>query len=221
VNSTVRASLPTTLLKTSTQYATSALVTVLDDVASTAGDGLIQRFDGARHVSYWPVGERRVAVALNRFDESEPIASLVAFTRIASSIQPAVARWLTEQTQPPTLHHYRYADIELSRFVHRRVALIGDAAHAMSPQLGLGSSMGLLDAVELARALEKSDNVASALDAYDAIRRPIVAAHQKNSRFVTPLFQSSAIPLVLTRDRMLSQLGRFSVARRMMLSHLF
>ncbi|MFL5260365.1 MAG: FAD-dependent monooxygenase [Hyphomicrobiales bacterium] len=55
-----------------------------------------------------------------------------------------------------------------------RVALIGDAAHAMPPFLAQGAAMALEDAVVLGRALEPNENIAAAFRQYEALRRPRV-----------------------------------------------
>lgn len=55
-----------------------------------------------------------------------------------------------------------------------RVALVGDAAHAMLPFLGQGACQGLEDAVELALHLDD-------LAGYDAVRRPRAQAVQRRS----------------------------------------
>jgi 2-polyprenyl-6-methoxyphenol hydroxylase-like FAD-dependent oxidoreductase len=51
------------------------------------------------------------------------------------------------------------------------VALVGDAAHAMTPNLGQGACTAILDAEALARAIARHDTLPSALRAYDAERR--------------------------------------------------
>jgi 2-polyprenyl-6-methoxyphenol hydroxylase-like FAD-dependent oxidoreductase len=58
----------------------------------------------------------------------------------------------------------------LTRWVSARVALAGDAAHAMSPHITAGASLGVEDALLLARCLASHDGVETALGAYEADR---------------------------------------------------
>lgn len=56
-----------------------------------------------------------------------------------------------------------------------RCLLLGDAAHAMSPSAGQGTSMAIEDAFMLSRLLENPDTpLSSAFKAFDALRRPRV-----------------------------------------------
>ena len=59
----------------------------------------------------------------------------------------------------------------LDNWVSGRVAILGDAAHPMTPFLGQGAAMAIEDAVVLARALERSDDVETALTSYQTTRR--------------------------------------------------
>jgi FAD-dependent urate hydroxylase len=52
-----------------------------------------------------------------------------------------------------------------------RVTLIGDAAHATSPNEGQGASMALEDAIVLAQCLRDIDDVPSALGTFENLRR--------------------------------------------------
>jgi salicylate hydroxylase len=74
---------------------------------------------------------------------------------------------------------------ELPGYVHGRVALIGDAAHAMLPHQGAGAGQGLEDAWLLARLLGDPQAVQTApeelLKTYDAIRRPRACRVQRTS----------------------------------------
>ena len=73
------------------------------------------------------------------------------------------------------LRHDLYAVPALPSFVSGRVALIGDAAHAMPPDLGRGACEAIVDAVALASALHDAStdagSVADGLRRYDRARR--------------------------------------------------
>jgi 2-polyprenyl-6-methoxyphenol hydroxylase-like FAD-dependent oxidoreductase len=74
------------------------------------------------------------------------------------------------------LHDDLYELPPLAAYATGRVALLGDAAHAMTPNLGQGAGQALEDAVELAQALGSPEgdrqDVVRRLGAYDRRRRP-------------------------------------------------
>lgn len=63
-----------------------------------------------------------------------------------------------------------YDRAPLARWTVGRVAMLGDAAHPMTPFLGQGAAMAVEDAVVLARALAASATVAEAFARYQAVR---------------------------------------------------
>lgn len=66
--------------------------------------------------------------------------------------------------QPPTKTYYR-----------GRMCILGDAAHASTPNLGAGTGMAMEDAYILSNVLgdvRSADDIAKAFRAYDAIQRP-------------------------------------------------
>ncbi|MFJ9447605.1 FAD-dependent oxidoreductase, partial [Kitasatospora sp. NPDC101235] len=86
-----------------------------------------------------------------------------------------IPRILTE-TDPSTWIRYemRHLFPALPAFVHSgKVALIGDAAHAMTPNLGQGACTAILDAEALTRAVAEhgSTDLPSALRIYNSQRR--------------------------------------------------
>lgn len=80
------------------------------------------------------------------------------------------------ETDPSTWIRYemRHLFPALPSFVHGgKVALVGDAAHAMTPNLGQGACTAILDAEALARAVAEHGQAGlpAALRAYDSERR--------------------------------------------------
>jgi 2-polyprenyl-6-methoxyphenol hydroxylase-like FAD-dependent oxidoreductase len=99
-------------------------------------------------------------------------------------------RRIVEATEPDAV--LRHDIYELARplppFASGRVALLGDAAHAMTPNLGQGACLAMEDAVELAALVARADDVPAALREYDARRRPrtqrLAAASARAARVV-------------------------------------
>ncbi len=84
--------------------------------------------------------------------------------------------------------------------VAARLALIGDAAHATSPQLGQGANMGLLDALALSEAMAAKGGLDDRLMLYALRRRRQIRFYQRASRWLTPLFQSDSGAAAALRD---------------------
>jgi 5-methylphenazine-1-carboxylate 1-monooxygenase len=81
-----------------------------------------------------------------------------------------------------TFYEYPMCDRDpLPRWSFGRATLLGDAAHPMYPVGSNGASQAVLDARALAQRLARND-VADALAAYDAERRPMTAEIVLNNR---------------------------------------
>lgn len=78
----------------------------------------------------------------------------------------------------------RELDSDLPSFINGRVVLVGDAAHAMTPNLGQGACQALEDVAVLCKVLEEHTDVHKALAEYDALRRPRAQKIARQSRFV-------------------------------------
>jgi len=95
---------------------------------------------------------------------------------------------LLGRTPPDAVRHDDVFELPLPLppFVSGRTALLGDAAHAMTSDLGQGACQALEDAVVLCAALAAHPDTEQALADYDARRRPraqaIVAASRRVGR---------------------------------------
>lgn len=123
------------------------------------------------------------------------------------ALWPGFAPFAGQITRPEQMTMARYSHGTLWRPWGDRLAIIGDAAHRASPQLGQGANMALLDAVALAAALERQEG-APALRLYAAARRWHVRAYQAMSWAFTPQYQSDSRILPVLRDRVLYPLSR-------------
>jgi 2-polyprenyl-6-methoxyphenol hydroxylase-like FAD-dependent oxidoreductase len=109
-----------------------------------------------------------------------------------------------------------YQHVAMSRWATHDVVYVGDAAHAMSPQLGQGCNLALVDAWTLADSIGAHDDVASALRAYVGARSDHLRFYQFATRALTPFFQSDVTPLGWVRDYGMGTAQRFSFFNRMM-----
>jgi len=117
--------------------------------------------------------------------QAEQLAEL---TEVLAGWHEPVRRLLAATAPERLLHHpllelHPVAPMRLGE----RVALVGDAAHAMTPNLGQGACQALEDAVTLAVLLPDGADVPRALEAYDRQRRPRAAAVARRSRQVGQL----------------------------------
>ena len=92
----------------------------------------------------------------------------------------------------------RYGDVRMSRWTAPGIAVLGDAAHAMSPQLGQGVNLALMDAACLADCIAASP-LPVALKNHTRRRLAHIRYYRAATRILTPLFQSSHDWLILPR----------------------
>lgn len=143
-------------------------------------------------------------------------AGLYAWKDAVRAHWPEAAPLLETLKRPEDLTFAQYGHHRLARPAAPGLAVIGDAAHAASPQLGQGVNMGLLDAHALGAALERHADLEAALSAYVAARRAHVALYQALSAVFTPFYQSDNRVLPWIRDHLLGKVARLPLAPRLL-----
>jgi salicylate hydroxylase len=145
---------------------------------------------GAWHDQGWnvPATSAEVAAAFTASRWSEPprgiIAAVTQWRKWALFTLPATGRW-----------------------VDGRVALLGDAAHAMLPFAAQGAGMAIEDAAVLAGCLsENPDNIPTALGRYVDLRRSRVARVQNLARQNGRIYHLAG-PMAMARDLAMTVLG--------------
>lgn len=199
----------------------AALVGLVDDPEQLTGDWLVQHFDTSRHLSVWPAGrDRQNGIARCSVAMNAPLAEAWALRDAGNwrsqmnRLCPLVGRLLADSTAP-TWHVFAYRDVELETTTAGRVVLIGDAAHSMSPQLGVGAQLAMEDADVLASSLSEHDDLPTALRAHARTRQAQLHRYQQASRWITPLFQSDSRLLAALRNRFLATTMQAPWAQRL------
>jgi 2-polyprenyl-6-methoxyphenol hydroxylase-like FAD-dependent oxidoreductase len=105
---------------------------------------------------------------------------------------------------------------ELPTWTRGAVALLGDAAHAMEPNLGQGAAQAIEDAEALLAALRGGDDLAGALAAYARARRPRARMLQRQSaRFARMALSTHAAPREILTRLTPEMLRRYALQRLM------
>ncbi|MEV7956607.1 FAD-dependent monooxygenase, partial [Streptomyces sp. NPDC088141] len=118
-----------------------------------------------------------------------------------------VAEALATVTDPAAVVYSRISQVTVDEPWHvGRVVLAGDAAHASTPHIAQGAAMAVEDALVLAESLDAEADVAEALEAWEARRRPRAMWVQAMSRAV--LKQETGIETTPEEDELLNSTAR-------------
>jgi 2-polyprenyl-6-methoxyphenol hydroxylase-like FAD-dependent oxidoreductase len=118
-----------------------------------------------------PIGKGRaycycdVAVNSGQDADEDPVRLFSGFAQPVPGLLDSVARG-------EIVHRSTIEEVALDEWTQGRIVLIGDAAHATSPNMAQGAAMALEDALVLAESLRRLDTIPAALRAFEAQRRP-------------------------------------------------
>ena len=101
-----------------------------------------------------------------------------AYRRGFARLLPAAAPALAGVTSVDQLVYREVVEVRCETWWAPGVALIGEAAHAIDPEAGVGAGLGFGDALALAVAIERNDDPDAACRDYERWRRPAVAPYE-------------------------------------------
>jgi FAD-dependent urate hydroxylase len=98
------------------------------------------------------------------------------------------------------IHNDIYDIAPMKRWCRGRVALLGDAAHPTTPNMGQGACMAIESSLALARCLRQSDKLMEGLQRYERERMPRTAWITRQSRKIGRIGQFQSRLLCTLRD---------------------
>jgi 2-polyprenyl-6-methoxyphenol hydroxylase-like FAD-dependent oxidoreductase len=146
------------------------------------GAKTIEYWSGTRRVLYTPCSESDIYIALTMLDSDADAKAVPVrkdeWKRSFPHLEALIDR-IGEQGR-----YDRFDLIKLKRWSAGRVAIVGDAAHALPPNIGQGGGCAMMNALSLAVYLESEEDVPAALATWERKERPITEHTQRISYFL-------------------------------------
>jgi 2-polyprenyl-6-methoxyphenol hydroxylase-like FAD-dependent oxidoreductase len=153
-----------------------------EEMRSTEGGRTIEYWSGSRRILYTPCSPTQIYLALTMLDRDADAKSVpinqALWKAAFPHLGPLIARIGTQG------RYDRFEVIKLKRWSSGKVAVIGDAAHALPPNIGQGAGCAMMNALALAIHLDRTSDVTSALEAWERDERSLTEHTQRISVFL-------------------------------------
>jgi FAD-dependent urate hydroxylase len=150
-----------------------------------------------------PIGDDRVYcycdVVSSRHADGAERAPAEPLTQLFSEFADPAATLLDALDPADEIHVSTIEEVALDSWVRDHIVLIGDAAHATSPNMAQGAAMALEDALVLADCLRDIRAIPDALAAFEARRRPRTdwvrtqTNRRDHTRYLPPIVRDNAL----------------------------
>jgi 2-polyprenyl-6-methoxyphenol hydroxylase-like FAD-dependent oxidoreductase len=181
VNSRVRDSLKLGIKRRALADGCIRLLIAKTAAERTSGEAgtTIEYWSGSRRILYTPCSLGQIYVALTMLN-SDAVAASMPLSKAAWVASFPYLQDLIERLGDDGRYD-RFELIKLKRWSSGRVAIIGDAAHALPPNIGQGGGCAMMNGLSLAVFLERYDDVSAALEAWEHHERPLTDHTQRIS----------------------------------------
>jgi 2-polyprenyl-6-methoxyphenol hydroxylase-like FAD-dependent oxidoreductase len=203
---------------------TRLLIEKTEAERTPAGDADAQ--NGAKTIEYWS-GTRRVLYTPCSADDIYIALTMLDSDLMAKAVPVRKDQWKRAFPHLEALfdrigiegRYDRFELIKLKRWSAGRVAIVGDAAHALPPNIGQGGGCAMMNALSLAVYLDRDTDVETALRTWEAQERPMTERTQRMSYILglpttwPPALRAAALGIAgrsrwFTRQRMRTALHK-------------
>ncbi len=182
---------------------------------------LFQMVQGTRILlGLLPTGEAQCSLFWSlRHDEKEALwrAGFDAWRATVIGLCPPAAPLFEALKSFDDIAYVRYQHVVMKSCHDDHTIFLGDAAHAMSPHLGQGINLAMIDALVFSGCLARADDFPTAFREYAALRRNHLRYYAWVTLLLTPFFQSNGFIKGVGRDIALPIMTHIPPIRRQML----
>ena len=150
-----------------------------------AGAPAIEYWSGSRRIIWNACAPDQIYVAMSCLvadTEGQRVPLHVAsWQKAFPALAPHIAR-MGGDVDWDNVKWVRFQTIRLKRWSAGKVAILGDAAHAMPPNLGQGGGCAMMNAWALANMVDTAGTIPQALAAWEQNERPLTEHTQRWSR---------------------------------------
>jgi len=178
-------------------------------------DDLIREIWGAdgRRIGICPLpGNRTYIFTTAPFGQWQGVLEhdLEGWIRSWAPFGPLVQHLLRAVPDWRRVNYSEVAEVVMPNWFHPPIFFVGDAAHAMTPNLGQGANAAMVDALVLVRllALEPRGDLTGVGQQYEAIRKDFVRRTQRTAYRAGVLAELTSKPLQRLRNRTFSLVQR-------------
>ena len=148
------------------------------EIAADDRDGtvMIEAWSDKRRVLYCPVTKREFYVLLTCTTRDAGAATSPIDPDVWAQSFPAMRGLfvrMRDEADWPQSHWAHFQTIQLKRWSAGRIAVLGDAAHAMPPYLAQGAGHAMMNALGLAESLRTEPTIEFALAEWERRERPL------------------------------------------------